>query len=183
MGWICNGPWQQCSEFALHWLMRSCSRDGGCCPPLMSLFMVHIISCMDGSILTWVTPWPERHRGCPHLHTAHESAQGSSEFSCSCFRPGDCKPGLFDIKGLISLIWWRRSSSVQVGSWLYSFPFIFYFGTDFFSEMWSIISCLRVRLASIDGECGSPLIGFSEKCRRAAGCLELQPQVIACDSF
>ena len=30
MGWICNRPWQQCSEFALHWLMWSCSGDLNC---------------------------------------------------------------------------------------------------------------------------------------------------------
>lgn len=153
----------------------------GTCPPLMSLFMVHIISCMDGSILTWVTPWPERHRGCPHLHAARESAQGSSEFSCSCFRPEDCKPGVFDIKGLICLMKMQFFSTGRLLDVRLSLHILLC--DCFFSEIWSIISCLHVCLASTDGEYGSPLIGFSEKCRRAAGCLELQPQVIACDSF
>lgn len=58
MRWICNRPWQQCSEFALHWLMWSCGGDLNC--------RAHAhLQCL----FSWSTSSPERMApSSPGLH-------------------------------------------------------------------------------------------------------------------
>lgn len=102
-GGFANSPWQQRSEFAVRWLMWSCSGDLSCGghAHLQCLF-------------SWSTWLPERMApSSPGLqpawypvggaHTAHGPAPGSSQFSCCCFKREDPKPGVFDTKELICL--------------------------------------------------------------------------------